>query len=79
MTVAVEWDISTGPYSFGEEFSKCKSKGAIDPRGGAISDRPQGQCCIPNIEAVVSVFSIVSLWQIMMSPERGLYGPQGHG
>ena len=24
------------------------------------------------------VFSIVSLWQIMMRPGRGLYGPQGH-
>ena len=25
------------------------------------------------------VFSIVSLWQIMMPPGRGLYGPQGPG
>ena len=36
---------SSGPYGFGEDFfmffSNCKSKGAIDPWGGAISD-PRG-------------------------------------
>ena len=63
---------SSGPYGFGKEdfflcFSKCKSMGAIDPRGGAISD-PRGmlgriyvklhiKCCIPNIEALAVVVS----------------------
>ena len=36
---------NTGPYGFEEDdfflFSNCKSKGAIDPQGGAISD-PRG-------------------------------------
>ena len=36
-------------------------------------------CCGFREDDFFHVFSIVSLWQIMMPPGRGLYGPQGHG
>ena len=35
-------------------------------------------CCGFREEGFFHIFSIVSLWQIMMPPGCGLYGPQGH-
>ena len=87
---------SSGPCGFRDEdfffmFSHCKSKGANDPRGGAIFD-PRGMIgriynedhytlLHTKYESFGSCgFGEEDFFYVfpMRPPGRGLYGPQGH-